>query len=147
MIALSGRHLGWGTVRIEETGERVLRPLYPFDSDSETIELAGSIKIERASHSFKESLSQRCLGLDSFWDESSKVEKAWVASFPYIDKTLDTIGLEKQDASELLANIFSVRPEISVSCFVTALRLYKEGLIPPGPIAIPTLRGKEPLPD
>jgi len=132
-------------MRTEETGERALCPLYPFDCDSETVELAGGIRIERAPDSFKGLLSQRCLGLDSFWDESSKVEKAWVASLPYLDKTLDTIGLEKQDASELLANILSVRTELSVFCFVTALRLHKEGLVTPGPIAIPTFRGKEPM--
>lgn len=132
-------------MRTEEAGERAICPLYPFDCDSDAVELAGGIRIERAPDSFKELLSQRCLGLDSFWDESAKVEEVWIASLPYLDKTLNTIMAEKRDASELLADIFSVRTEISVFCFVTALRLYKEGLVTPGPIAIPVSKGKEPM--
>jgi len=132
-------------MRTKETSEHALCPLYPFDCNTETIELINGIRIERASDKFKEFLFEHCLEADSFWNESSRIEKVWVASLPFPDKTFDTIMSEKQDALTSFINILPFRTEALAFRFVTALRLYKEGLVTPGPIVIPTFGEKEPM--
>lgn len=144
---LSGRYPERDIASSEGIAERALCPLYPFDSDSETIELAFGIRIERAPTSFKESLSGHCLGLHSFWDEDIKIKNAWVASLPYLDKTvdIDTTEPKQQDVPGLLESLFAGRTQELVFRLITGLRLYREGLVTPGPIALPTFKGKEPM--
>lgn len=129
--------------------EKCLCPLYPFDSDCKDIALIGGIHIMPAPDSFKKLLYDRCSGIDTFWDEGVKIDGAWVAELPYLDKTIDelqdTISREEFSTLELLSDMFAMKTEILAYCFVTALRLYKEGLVTPGPIAVPMAKSQEPM--
>jgi hypothetical protein len=133
----------------EPASKRVLCPSYPFDSDLETIKLTVGIKIGRAPDEFREILEERCAGTDSFWDESSKVARARIASIPYPGKALDLgVAEPKKHRGRRLADSFlstSIEVQESVFCFVTGLRLCREGLVTPGPIAVPLFRGQEPM--
>lgn len=143
---LSARYSDRQALSNREMAGRALCPLYPFDSDSEAVQLAFGITIKRAPSSFKRLLSRYCLGLDSFWDEDLKVERAWVASLPYLDSTLDLDTNEpKKDIPGFLESLFAGKTEKLAFCLVTGLRLYREGLVTPGPIVVPIVKGKEPM--
>jgi hypothetical protein len=146
---LSVQHTKQDIMKNEPASTCVLCPLYPFDSDLETIRLTMGIEIGRAPDKFREILKERCAGTDSFWDESSKVARAWIASIPYPGEALG-LGVaepKKRRGRRPADSFFSTLIEVqeSVFCFVTGLRLYREGLVTPGPFAVPLLKGQEPM--
>ena len=129
--------------------EFCLCPLYPFDSDCKDLNLICGIHIKPAPDTFQQLLSDPHLAGNTFWDDPSKAAAAWIAEIPFLDRTINEVLKDGQnqefEVAEMLGDMFAIKTERIAYCFVTALRLFREGLVTPGPIAIPSSAGDKPI--
>jgi hypothetical protein len=98
-------------------------PLYPFNSDCSDIQLDYGITIKLDTGVFRNKFFGYNSAADEVWDEMGK-KPLWIATLPH-------------------AHVASCRPseyncesqlERLVFCFITALRVLRQGLVTPGPI-------------
>ncbi|MBA7696879.1 hypothetical protein ES703_105533 [subsurface metagenome] len=127
-----------GTGNSSPTNAYWLCPLYSFDCDCESVDLAEGIQIKHAPSELREYIRDRTYHLYGRWDDPGDVK--WMTSLPYGANAsgvsdpyeLARIGHAEGDrARDLLFN------------FITASRLCHEGAITAGPLISASTRNSE----
>lgn len=114
-----------------------LCPLYSFNCDCQSVDLAEGIQIRPAPSQLGQYIQKRTYYLYGQWDDPSNI--SWVALFPYLAEAIEgagieniKIGLEENDrAGDLLFDL------------VTSLRLYQRGEITVGPLIFGTIHNSQ----
>lgn len=115
-----------------------LCPLYSFDCDCKSVDLAEGIQIKHAPSELREYIRDRTYHLYGRWDDPSEFD--WAAFLPYRRRNDEGLSFEKRF---LIGFQEHDRDRNSFVDLVTALRLYRSGRVVAGPLIFASIHNSK----